>query len=158
KFLVVGSVASPTTPIISVAASDTEIDFNVEESQLGRLQPGEPAKISVPALPGEAIDGKVALVAPTVDPKSRTGQVRVIPNADQLGKLKPGMFAQVSVEAEKKPNVLVVPRSAILPGTPPQVFTIENGQVKKVAIETGVQDRDQVEVTKGLKDGDQVVL
>jgi multidrug efflux pump subunit AcrA (membrane-fusion protein) len=158
KFLVVGSVASPTTPIISVAASDTEIDFNVEESQLGRLQPGEPAKISVPALPGEAISGKVALVAPTVDPKSRTGQVRVVPDPDQMGKLKPGMFAQVSVETEKKQNALVVPRSAILPGSPPQVFVVDNGQVRKVGVQTGVQDRDQVEITQGLKDGDQVVL
>lgn len=156
--LVVGAVASPTTPIVAVAQTATEVDFNVEESQLGRLQPGQPATITVPAYPGEPIKGKVQLVAPTVDQRSRTGQVKVVPDADQLGKLKPGMFAQVTVEADKKQNALVVPRSAIVAGTPPQVFVVQNGVVKKVEVQTGVQDRDQVEVTSGLKDGDQVVL
>jgi RND family efflux transporter MFP subunit len=158
RFLVVGSIASPTTPIVSVAAIATEITFNVEESQLGRVQPGQTAHIAVTAYPGEPITGKITLVAPTIDQKSRTGQVKVVPDADQTGKLRPGMFAQITVEAEKRPNVLVIPRSALLPGTPAQVFAIENGVVKKIQVETGLQDRDQIEVTKGLKDGDQVVI
>lgn len=156
--LVVGSVASPATPIVSLAQTATEVTFNVEESQLGRLQPGQPATIALPAYPGEQIRGKVALVAPTIDRRSRTGQVRVIPDPDQLGKLKPGMFAQVTVEAATKLNALVVPRSAILPGTPPLVVTVQDGVVKKVEVQTGVQDRDQVEIVSGLKDGDQVVV
>lgn len=158
RFLVVGSVASPSTPIVAVAQTATEITFSVEESQLGRIQPGQPATIAVPAFPGEPIQGKVQLVAPTIDQRSRTGQVKVVPDADQLGKLKPGMFAQVTVEAEKKTNALVVPRSALLPGTPAQVFAVEDGVVKKVEVQTGVQDRDDVEIVGGLKDGDQVVL
>jgi HlyD family secretion protein len=158
RFLVVGSVASPTTPIVSVTAPDTEVQVNVEEAQLGRLQPGETANITVPAYPGQTLTGKVTVVAPTVDQKSRTGIVRIVPQGDAVAKLKPGMFAQVNIETEKKPGALVIPRSALLPGTPPSVIAVVDGAAKKVAVEIGVQDRDQVEIISGLKDGDQVVL
>jgi HlyD family secretion protein len=158
RFLVVGSVASPTTPIVSVAANDTEIQLNVEEAQLGRIQPGTPAQIAVPAYPGQTLTGKVTVVAPTIDQRSRTGIVKIAPEGDAASKLRPGMFAQVNIEAEKKLGALVIPRTAVLPGTPPTVAVVSDGAVKKVPVQLGVQDRDQVEVVSGLKDGDQVVL
>jgi HlyD family secretion protein len=158
RFLVLGSVASPTTPIIAVTAADTEVQVNVEESQLGRLQPGENASITVPAYPGQTLTGKITVVAPTVDQRSRTGIVKIAPQGDAVAKLKPGMFAQVNIETEKKEGALVIPRSALLPGTPPSVVAVVDGAARKVAVQVGVQDRDQVEIVSGLKDGDQVVL
>lgn len=158
RFLVIGSIASPNTPIISIAAQESEIALNVEESQLGKFQSGQPAEIQVAAYPGETLIGKVTVVAPTVDQKSRTGVVKVVPEADAVGKLRPGMFAQVRVEAEKKQNALVVPRSAVLPGTSPTVVKVSDGAALRVPVKLGIQDRDQVEVVEGLKDGDQVVL
>jgi HlyD family secretion protein len=158
RFLVVGSVAGPTTPIVSVTAAETEIQVSVEESQLGRLQPGETASITLPAYPGQTLTGRVTVVAPTVDQRSRTGLVKIVPQGDAVAKLKPGMFAQVNIETEKKPGALVIPKSAVLPGTPPSVVAVVDGVARKVAVELGVQDRDQVEVVSGLKDGDQVVL
>jgi HlyD family secretion protein len=158
RFLVVGSVAGPTTPIVSVTAQETEIQVSVEESQLGRLRAGETASITVPAYPGQTLTGKVTVVAPTVDQRSRTGVVKIAPEGDAVAKLKPGMFAQVNIEAEKKQGALVIPRSALLPGTPPSVVAVVDGTAKKIPVQVGVQDRDQVEIVSGLKDGDQVVL
>jgi HlyD family secretion protein len=158
RFLVVGSVAGPTTPIVAVTAQETEIQVNVEEAQLGRLQAGETANITVPAYPGQILTGKVTIIAPTVDQRSRTGVVRIAPQGDAVAKLKPGMFAQVNIEAEKKKGALVIPKSALLPGTPPSVVAVVDGVARKVAVQLGVQDRDQVEIVSGLKDGDQVVL
>jgi membrane fusion protein (multidrug efflux system) len=158
RLLVIGSIASPSTPIVAVAAQDNEIALNVEEGQLGKFQPGQTAQIQVPAYPGQNLTGKVTVVAPTVDQKSRTGVVKVVPDGDAVGKLRPGMFAQVTVEAEKKQNALVVPRSAVLPGTTPMVVKVSDGTAQRVPVKLGIQDRDQVEVTEGLKDGDQVAL
>lgn len=158
RLLVVGSTASPTTPIVTVAAARSEIVLNVEEAQLGRVQVGQPAQITLPAYPGETIAGKVTLISPTVDAKSRTAVVKVEPDPAAADKLRPGMFAQVDVQSATKRNALVVPRSAVLAGTPPVVFKIEDGTVKRVEVQLGLQDRDRVEVLKGLGDGDQVVL
>lgn len=158
RFLVLGSVAGPTAPIVSVAAQESEIQVSVEEAQLGRLQPGQTASITVPAYPGEALKGKVTVVAPTIDQRSRTGVVKIVPEGEAVGKLRPGMFAQVQVEAEKKSGALTIPRSAVLPGSPPMVVAVQDGAARRVPVQLGVQDREQVEVVSGLKDGDQVVI
>ncbi|HEV8633792.1 MAG TPA: efflux RND transporter periplasmic adaptor subunit [Chloroflexota bacterium] len=158
RFLVPGSIASPSTPIVAIASPEVEITFSVEESQLGRIQPGQPAKISLAALPGEPLSGRVQLIAPTLDTRTRTAQVKVAPDAAALGKLRPGMFAQVTVESERKQAALVVPRSAILPDGQPGVFVVDGGVARRVAVKLGTQERDRVEVVEGLKEGDQVVL
>jgi HlyD family secretion protein len=158
RFLVTGSIASPSTPIVAIASPEVEITFSVEESQLGRIQPGQPAKISLAALPGETLSGRVTLIAPTLDTRTRTAQVKVAPDADALGKLRPGMFAQVAVESERKQGALLVPRAALLPDGQTAVFVVDGGVARRVAVKLGAQDRDQVEVVEGLKEGDQVVL
>jgi membrane fusion protein (multidrug efflux system) len=75
-----------------------------------------------------------------------------------MAKLKPGMFAQITVESARKPNALVIPRAALLAGNEPAVFVLDNGHARRVAVELGLRDRDKVEVLKGVTDGEQVVL
>jgi RND family efflux transporter MFP subunit len=158
RFLAVGAVTGPTVPIVSLASPEVEVTFAVEESALGRIQVGQTARIALPALGGEAVAGKVALIAPTLDNQTRTAQVKVQPDPDAIGKLRPGMFAQVTVESARRPDALVVPRSALLPGDAPSVFVVEGGHVRRAALKLGQQDRERVEVLEGLKDGDQVVI
>lgn len=158
KLIVVGAVASPATPIVSIVSPELEISVAVEETQLSRVQVGQAAQISVSAYPGQTFAGKVSLISPTVDPKSRTAQVKVQPDADAIGKLRPGMFAQVSLVTERKTDVLTIPRSALLAGSEPAVMAVVDGQIKRVPIQIGARSGDQVEVTSGLKQGDQVAL
>jgi RND family efflux transporter MFP subunit len=158
KLIVVGAVASPATPIVSIVSPELEIAVAVEETQMARIQPGQAAQITVSAYPGQPFNGKVTAISPTVDPKSRTAQVRVQPDADAVGKLRPGMFAQVSLITEKKTAVLTIPRSALLPGSEPAVMAIVDGQLKRVPIQVGTRAGEQVEVTGGLGEGNQVVI
>jgi RND family efflux transporter MFP subunit len=158
KLIVVGAVASPATPIVNIVSPDMEITVPVEETQLTKVQAGQAAQISVSAYPGQTFNGKVTLIAPTVDPKSRTAQVKIQPDADAAAKLRPGMFAQVNIVTERKPGVLTVPRSALLPGSEAAVMAVVDGQVKRVPVQVGSRSGDQVEITGGLKEGDQVVL
>lgn len=158
KLIVVGAVASPATPIVAIVSPDLEITVAVEETQLARVQVGQPAQIGVAAFPGQTFGGKVGIISPTIDPKSRTAQVRVQPDADAAGKLRPGMFAQVSLITEKKSGVLTIPRSALLPGSETAVMAVVDGQLKRVPIQVGSRGGEQIEVTGGLKEGDQVAL
>jgi HAE1 family hydrophobic/amphiphilic exporter-1 len=158
RFLTVGAIAGPTTPIVSLASPEVEVVFNVDEAALAAVEVGAPTKISLPALGAELVDGKIAAIAPTVDPRTRTTQVKVAPDPAAMAKLKPGMFAQITVESARKPNALVIPRAALLAGTDPAVFVVADGHAKRVPVELGLRDRDKVEVLKGVTEGEQVVL
>ncbi|HEY3109917.1 MAG TPA: efflux RND transporter periplasmic adaptor subunit [Chloroflexota bacterium] len=158
RLIVVGAVASPATPIVAIVSPELEITVAVEETQLARVQAGQAAQIAVSAYPGQTFNGKVAVISPTIDPKSRTAQVKVQPDQDAVGKLRPGMFAQVSLVTEKKTAVLTIPRSALLPGSEPAVMAVVDGQLKRVPVQIGSRGGDQIEVTAGLKEGDQVAL
>jgi hypothetical protein len=68
------------------------------------------------------------------------------------------MFAQVSLVVEKKTAVLTVPRSALLSDAQPAVMAVVDGQLKRVAVQVGSRGGEKVEITGGLKEGDQVVL
>jgi len=97
-------------------------------------------------------------VVHSLDPKSRTMGVEVdIPNP--AGKLKPGMFARVDVLVETRPRVLTLPGEAIRLGeATPSVLVVRDGIVEIVPVEVGGADARGVEVTGGLRDGDQVIL
>ena len=158
RLLVVGAVASPVTPIVAIVSPELEVTVPVEESQLSKVKVGQTARINVPAFPGKPFTGKVTSIAPTVDAKSRTAQVKVLPEPEAFGKLLPGMFAQVSLVLDSRTGILAVPRAAILPGREPAVMAVVSGTVKRVPIKTGLSTNDLIEVTEGLKEGDQVII
>ncbi|MBI2955108.1 MAG: efflux RND transporter periplasmic adaptor subunit [Chloroflexi bacterium] len=98
KFLSVGALASPQTPILTIISSDLEIVLSVEEARSGQIRTGQPVSFSVAAYPDRTFAGAISSVAPAIDPRSRTFTVKVTPK-DSGGDLKAGMFARVSINA-----------------------------------------------------------
>jgi HlyD family secretion protein len=158
RMLVAGAIASPATPIVLIISPELEVVVAVEEARLARVTPGQEALITVPAFPGQPFAGKVSLVAPTVDQRSRTGQVKVEPTAEALGKLRPGMFAEVKLVFERKAGVLAIPSTAVLGGPDPAVVLVADGLAKRVPVQLGLRDGDKVEVLGGLQEGEAVVV
>lgn len=90
-----------------------KVEVQVLEAELGWLSPGRRAEVRFAAYPGEVFSGRVETINPVVDPQSRTGRVTVLlPNSSQ--RIKPGMYAEVSLDAEALPDRILVPRAAIL--------------------------------------------
>ena len=90
-----------------------EVDVQVLESEIGLLSEGRGASISFAAFPGEIFTGQIATINPMVDQSTRTARVTVsIPNPN--GRILPGMYARVSLEARKFPDRILVPKTAIL--------------------------------------------
>jgi Cu(I)/Ag(I) efflux system membrane fusion protein len=76
-------------------------EARVFEDQLGRVEVGCPAEATVPTFPGEVFAGRVALIAPALDPTTRTAAVRV--ELENVGhRLRPGMFATVTLNIPRR--------------------------------------------------------
>lgn len=90
-----------------------KVEVQVLESELRFLSEGRQATLSFNAFPGEELSGRIETINPVVDPETSTGRVTVVlPNGD--GRIKPGMYAEVSLDAEAVPDRVLVPRSAIV--------------------------------------------
>jgi membrane fusion protein (multidrug efflux system) len=130
----------------------------VPERELARLKPGQAASISVDALAGRQFPAIVKLVAPMVDAATATFKVTLEVN-DPKGDLKPGMFSRVGIVFERRTEALTIPRIALLDADgASNVFVVSQGKAEQRAIKTGLSNAGKIEVTEGLKGGEQVVI
>lgn len=127
------------------------------ESDLSRIHVGTPASLSLQAFANRAFHGRVAFVDPILDPKTRTAKVRLkFPNPK--GELKPEMFGDVTLETAPRQGLRVPADAVIDSGAQKVVFvSLGEGKFQPRAVELGQASGDQIEVLKGLSDGDQVV-
>jgi RND family efflux transporter MFP subunit len=89
------------------------VEVQVLESEVGLLAAGRRATAVFAAFPGEQFVGRVETINPQVDRDTRTAKVTVsVPNPG--GRILPGMYARVSLEARKFPDRILVPRAAVL--------------------------------------------
>ncbi|MCB0105337.1 MAG: efflux RND transporter periplasmic adaptor subunit [Caldilineaceae bacterium] len=91
-----GAMAGPGTPLVTLLSREVKITIAVEETRLPQLQLGLPAQIRVDAYPDRLFAGEVAIIAPELDPATRTVEVTIRPN-EETGLLAPGMFATVEL-------------------------------------------------------------
>jgi HlyD family secretion protein len=106
-----------------------------------------------------AIEGKVTVVSPALDPNSTTVQVWV-EAANPGGRLKPGSTVGLKIIARTVKEALVVPAEAVLTASDGSnaVMIIGNDQIAhRAAVKTGIRQGGEVQVVSGLKAGDQVV-
>jgi multidrug efflux pump subunit AcrA (membrane-fusion protein) len=129
----------------------------VREQFVGEMRVGQRARVRVDAYDRDFV-GEVARVSPQVDPSSRTFQIEVvIPNAE--GMLRPGGFARARVETRQQPDVVYVPRDALVTfAGVTKVFTVKDGKAQEVVVEVGPGEGQDVEVTRGLKGTESIIV
>jgi membrane fusion protein (multidrug efflux system) len=135
-----------------------KLDFRVPEVFLGRLKRGQEVQVRVDAFPGEVFRGEIYAIEPAVDEQTRTVLLRArVPNPGT--RLKPGMFARVSLVLGVRENTLLIPEQAVVPrGRDNFVFRIVDGKAVLTRIELGLRRTGDVEVTAGLSKGDTIVI
>lgn len=134
-----------------------KLDFRVPEAYLRRIRTGQLLQVTVDAWPGEQFSGTIYAIEPAVDEASRTVLLRArLPNPGV--RLKPGMFARVSLVLAQRENALLVPEQAIVPrGDGSYVFRVVEGKAQLTKVETGLRRPGEVEITGGLEAGQTVV-
>jgi len=153
-----GAFAGTNTPLISVVdISTVRLVANLIEKDFRRVQQGAQAVVEVDAFPGEKFTGEVSRVAPVFDAATRTAVMEIeVPNPGY--RLKPGMYARVSLTADRRDNALTVPRNAIVDIEGKHgVYVVDGQTVRFKEVRTGLQDPERVEVLNGLDEGQKVV-
>ncbi len=124
--------------------------------QIGYLKVGQTATIDAP---GGQLTGKVWIVSPAVDSASTTLEVWIkAPNPGE--KLKPGVTASVSIQAQQIKDAVVVPSAALLASDEggSEVMVIGPDSIAhETKVETGARDGDKVQIVSGLQGGEKVV-
>jgi Cu(I)/Ag(I) efflux system membrane fusion protein len=135
------------------------VEAEVYEQDLGALQPGQAARVHVEALPGETWSATVAEVLPSLTGEgARAGVIRLA-ISDPKRRLRPGMLARVRLEQEAQPR-LVIPREAVIHQGKRDTVFVDQGEGRLVPtdVELGARAEGWVEVTRGLKEGQRVVV
>src|ERR1700726_3102924 len=151
--------ATSGTFMFTLTQSDVmRIRLYVPQDAAIGVKPGVDAVVRVPEIPDHSFPGKVARIANAQDPATRTLMTEIdVSNAD--GELSPGTYCTVELKVPRRTPSLIVPAGAIVfdrDGL--HVLVIENGVVHSRKI-TEIRDLGtEVEVSDGVKQGDQVVL
>ncbi|HEX2093170.1 MAG TPA: efflux RND transporter periplasmic adaptor subunit [Longimicrobiaceae bacterium] len=148
-----------------VALDPIKVEVQVLESEVGLLAPGRRAQVRFAAFP-QAFTGTVQTINPVVESGTRTARVTVtVPNPG--GRILPGMYARVSLEAQRFADRVLVPRSALLERDGrPMLFVFEGegdrGLAKWRYVTPGRQNDSLVEIlpseeTDSVRPGERVL-
>jgi len=153
QHLAVGDVAFRITDTRELLAY-----LHIPQAELGKFTAGHAASVEVASMPGVAFSAKIARISPTIDTRNGTFRATaVIDNA--AGELAPGMFGRFTVAYEKHADALVVPAEALLDEDDENaVYVVNDGEVVRRVVETGVEANGKVEILAGLNEEDVVVV
>jgi len=146
-------------PVVVVAdLRQLKLEAGVSEMQAGRLRVGMKARVEVQARPGESFEGDLAAIAPEVDERNRHFRIEVrVPN-DGRGLLS-GMYATARIVESSETGAVLVPREAIATRDGQRVaLRVQDGAVTAVAVTEGLSDGMRVQVLKGVRAGDTLVV
>jgi RND family efflux transporter MFP subunit len=153
-----GSTPQSAALVTLMDYSRVRVQAFVPEPEVPFIKNGTPAKISLEELPGRTFPGSVTRFAHALDPATKTMLTEIeIPNPD--GELRPGAYAGVQLELERKQNALLVPVQALLvekAGT--SVFTVVDGKARKKPVQVGFNDGSNVEIAGGIQPDQAVIL
>ncbi|MGC1507171.1 efflux RND transporter periplasmic adaptor subunit [Ketobacter sp.] len=158
KNIVAGAAFSQGQTLLQIAdLSSLWIETFAYEQDLPLIEPGMSASVRLTNIPGDEFTATVMQVDPFLGENTRTARVRLqVVNVD--GKLKPGLFAQATLQSDFG-EMLLIPKDAVLvSGEKRIVFKdIGEGRLKPVTVRTGYSDDEYVVVRKGLQEGDRIV-
>jgi RND family efflux transporter MFP subunit len=156
KWAQAGDLAMPGKPIVDLEdASRLQLEADLPEAIVGRVQPGAQMAVRSDALAGE-IAGTVVEMAPSADPVSRTFKVKLdLPGSPGL---KPGQFARLVVPVGESSSLRVPLAAVVQRGQMEMVFVVENQQARLHLVKTGRRSEQHAEILSGLDSGDAVVI
>ena len=157
-------VGAGQTPILRIVNLDNMyIETEVPERYVGNITKGKNVTVDLPVL-GKTIETKIRQAGDVINPANRTFKAEIeIPNNDKS--IKPNLTARLKINDYTSENALLIPQSVISENAEGEqyVYVVNNkdskniGVAKRVIIETGKTQGDNIEVLKGIEDGAEII-
>ncbi|WP_378954602.1 efflux RND transporter periplasmic adaptor subunit [Pelosinus sp. sgz500959] len=159
-----GQAVAPgvSTPMVLLTVADMskmQIQTQVDESDIGKIQTGQKVTFTVDAYPGKTFSGVVSNVSQKANVQSNVVYYSVLVDVDAADNLlKPTMTARVSISVAESKNSLVVPLAAVKTNNGQQyVMVVQNGKTKNTPVTTGIVGDDKIEILSGVTDTDEIL-
>ena len=134
------------------------LEVNLPEKQLGIVKVNQNLRVMNYTLTEDTLKGRVTQISPAIESSTRTFKARMLIDNPE-GKFRPGMFVKTELTIARKDSTIVIPKNIILSRQRGKtVFVIEKGASDERIISTGLENPDEVEVTKGLKVNERLVV
>lgn len=132
--------------------------LQIPQAEIAKFSAGQTATVAVDAIPNTMYLATIARISPTID--VRNGTFRATAFIDnRSSELAPGMFARFTISYEEHADALVIPRLALVEeDDQAAVYIVENGEVTRRVIETGIESGELVEVLGGLTGDEEIVV
>ena len=157
--VVLGEMVDQSTEILTIMDPTLLwVDAEIYEKDIARIQTGLEVAITVPAYPTQVFRGRITYISDVLSDNTRTITVRTeVPNQD--GRLKPGMFANVTIELSNNGKALALPSEAVLDDGGERLVFIRVGEnrFQPRHITTISREGGYVEIVNGIEAGEDVV-
>jgi len=160
RYVSEGEFVQPGQKLFDLVALDPiEVEFTLPERDSSRVVMGQPVAVRVAPFPDEVFQAEVSVIAPTIDPTTRTLRVKARMSNTE-GRLRPGLFARADLGVAVREGVAMIPEEAVLQRADGAVAyrVVAGGRAERRKIKVGVIRAGRVEVSEGLAIGDQVVV
>jgi len=149
----IGELITAGTPVFWMTGGTAmRIETEVDEEDIGLVQPQQKVVIQADAFPNQTFEGEVQSITPKGDPVARSYRVRV-----SLGEDSPlmiGMTAETNIITQVKDAALMIPVGAVKEG---EVLKLQDGKAVRQKVTTGIKTPDAIEILDGVAEGEDIV-
>jgi membrane fusion protein (multidrug efflux system) len=159
KKISVGDYVRNGSPLLQLIKIDPlKLNFTISEQDIAGLKTGQEVDFTVDSFPDKKFKGKVNLLYPNVEERTRTLQAEaIVPNANHL--LKPGFFTRVTIYTGETREVVVAPLTALMyDNSTISLFVVDGNVAHARTLKTGGKYGENMEIVEGLKEKEQVVI
>ena len=160
KRIEAGDIVSTQTRLFTIADVSTLLTrVRVSELEVRSLAPGDTVLVSVDALGGELVHGRIRRIFPAADTATRLVPVEVAVSGPAPTQLRPGYTVRATFALSRRDDALLVPsRSLSGPVGTRAVYVVTGGKIQRRAVSVGPDLDGRTEVLEGLEVGDSVIV
>jgi HlyD family secretion protein len=152
-----GAIVSAGTVLFAMVRDNRlELRAEVPEVDLPKIRIGQRVIVSSDADTAMSVNGRVRIISPQVDDKTRLGMVRI--DVPATNAMRPGMFVRGQVALGERKAIQVPAQAVLSQDDSAQVFVLTGEQVQARTVATGIRNSNKVEILSGLRPGEQVIV
>ncbi|ADY56871.1 efflux transporter, RND family, MFP subunit [Syntrophobotulus glycolicus DSM 8271] len=153
----IGTMATSAAPSASVVdLNRVYVEVSISEKEINQIKNGQEAEVSIPSASLKT-GGKIEELSVAADARGKYSLKVYLSNGER--KIKPGMFANVTLSVASKSNVLVIPTDAVVFHEEKNVvYLVKDNLVTEKEVAVGLENGTQSEIVSGLAAGDVIVV